>query len=70
MAPSLFVTYLQHLKNCQSIRRAVLHGVYLLVSNDSDYEGYPGRAIAQEVSRRLPTAAAGVETRVWSCGIL
>jgi hypothetical protein len=30
----------------------------------------PGRAIAQAVSRRLPTAAARVQTRVWSCGIL
>jgi hypothetical protein len=29
-----------------------------------------GRAIAQAVSRRLPTAAAPVQTRVWSCGIL
>jgi hypothetical protein len=29
-----------------------------------------GRAIAQAVSRRLPTAAARVQTRVWSCGIL
>jgi hypothetical protein len=29
-----------------------------------------GRAIAQAVSRRLPTAAALVQTRVWSCGIL
>jgi hypothetical protein len=29
-----------------------------------------GRAIAQEVSRRLPTAAARVQTRVWLCGIL
>jgi hypothetical protein len=29
-----------------------------------------GRAIAQAVSRRLPTAAAQVQTRVWSCGIL
>jgi hypothetical protein len=29
-----------------------------------------GRAIAQTVSRRLPTAAARVQTRVWSCGIL
>jgi hypothetical protein len=28
-----------------------------------------GRAIAQAVSRRLPTAAARVQTRVWSCGI-
>jgi hypothetical protein len=28
-----------------------------------------GRAIAQAVSRRLPTAAR-VQTRVWSCGIL
>jgi hypothetical protein len=29
-----------------------------------------GRAIAQAVSRRLPTAMARVQTRVWSCGIL
>jgi hypothetical protein len=29
-----------------------------------------GRAIAQAVSRRLPTVAARVQTRVWSCGIL
>jgi hypothetical protein len=29
-----------------------------------------GRAIAQAVSRRLPTATARVQTRVWSCGIL
>jgi hypothetical protein len=28
-----------------------------------------GRAIAQAVSRRLPTAVARVQTRVWSCGI-
>jgi hypothetical protein len=29
-----------------------------------------GRAIVQALSRRLPTAAARVQTRVWSCGIL
>jgi hypothetical protein len=29
-----------------------------------------GRALAQAVSRRHPTAAARVQTRVWSCGIL
>jgi hypothetical protein len=29
-----------------------------------------GGAIAQAVSRLLPTAAARVQTRVWSCGIL
>jgi hypothetical protein len=29
-----------------------------------------GRAIAQAVSHRLPTAAARVQTRVWSCGSL
>jgi hypothetical protein len=28
-----------------------------------------GRAIAQAVSRWVPTAAARVQTRVWSCGI-
>jgi hypothetical protein len=29
-----------------------------------------GRAIAQAVSHRLPTAAARVQTRVWLCWIL
>jgi hypothetical protein len=29
-----------------------------------------GRAIAQAVSRQLSIAAARVQTRVWSCGIL
>jgi hypothetical protein len=29
-----------------------------------------GRAIAQSVSHRIPTAGARVQTRVWSCGIL
>jgi hypothetical protein len=29
-----------------------------------------GCAIAQAVSRRLPSVAARVQTRVWSCGIL
>jgi hypothetical protein len=29
-----------------------------------------GRAIAQAVRRRLPTAAARVQIQVWSCGIL
>jgi hypothetical protein len=28
-----------------------------------------GRAITQAVSRRLPTATARVQSRVWSCGI-
>jgi hypothetical protein len=28
-----------------------------------------GRAVAQAVSRWLPTAAAWVRARVWSCGI-
>jgi hypothetical protein len=31
--------------------------------------GSKGRAIAQAVSRWLPTAAARVQNRVWSCGI-
>jgi hypothetical protein len=29
-----------------------------------------GRAIDRAVSRRLPNAAARVQNRVWSCGIL
>jgi hypothetical protein len=44
----------------------------------NDSEGYAGgiltrlhgRAIPQAVSRRIPTAAARVQNRVWSCGIL
>jgi hypothetical protein len=28
-----------------------------------------GRAVAEAVSRWLPTAAARVQSRVWSCGI-
>jgi hypothetical protein len=40
-------------------------GNYQTIYNDIE-----GRAIAQAVSRRLPTAAARVQTRVWSCGIL
>jgi hypothetical protein len=31
---------------------------------------FVGRTIAHAVSRRLTTAAAWVQTRVWSCGIL
>jgi hypothetical protein len=38
--------------------------------NTIDLYSGGGRAIAQAVSRRLPTAAVGVQTRVWSCGIL
>jgi hypothetical protein len=34
-----------------------------------EYPPRSGRAIAQAVSRRLPTAAARVQTRVWSSGI-
>jgi hypothetical protein len=35
------------------------------------WEGYAvGSPIAQAVSCWLPTAAARVQTRVWSCGIL
>jgi hypothetical protein len=37
-----------------------------LVTNSLSY----GLALAQAVSRRLPTAAARVQTRVWSSGIL
>jgi hypothetical protein len=35
-----------------------------------DQSGTRGRAIAQVVSCQLPTAAARVQTRVWSCRIL
>jgi hypothetical protein len=33
-------------------------------------EFHKGRAVAQAVSRRLPTAAVRVQIRIWSCGIL
>jgi hypothetical protein len=35
-----------------------------------NHPGSLGRAIAQAVSRWLPTAAARVQTQVWSSGIL
>jgi hypothetical protein len=48
------------------------HEVRLQAPNESSTEALSGlgRTIAQEVSRRLPTAAARVQNRVWSCGIL
>jgi hypothetical protein len=43
---------------------------YGLDSNAPRY-GVKSRTIAQAVSRRFPTAAAArVQTRIWSCGIL
>jgi hypothetical protein len=47
--------------------------MYRLLTKNSlkhdDYrQNYHGRAIAQEVSRRLPTAAAPVRAQVRSCG--
>jgi hypothetical protein len=50
---------------------------HFLVSNPSEQQTYltdiypygHGRAIAQAVSRWVPTAAARVRARVWSCGI-
>jgi hypothetical protein len=38
-------------------------------SNGEDYMAKIGHAIAQAVSRWLPTAAARVRVRVWSCEI-
>jgi hypothetical protein len=37
---------------------------------DACYFINKGRATAQAVTCRLPTAVAQVETQVWSCGIL
>jgi hypothetical protein len=39
------------------------------VSRESSLRDTKGRAIAQAVSRWLPTATARVQTRVWSSGI-
>jgi hypothetical protein len=46
-------------------------GVSRVIQNSqlTSYFGF-GRAIAQAVGLRFPTAAARVQTRVWSCGIL
>jgi hypothetical protein len=46
--------------------------IRLSMENDGEHAGNfcaNGRAIAQAVSRWLPTAAARVRTRVWSSGI-
>jgi hypothetical protein len=47
--------------------KGIMKAIYLDLVQDLLYSG---RAIAQAVSRRLPTVAARVQTRVWSCGIL
>jgi hypothetical protein len=41
-----------------------------LFSGGYGVSDHTGHAIAQAVSRRLPTAAARVQTRVWLCRIL
>jgi hypothetical protein len=48
----------------------MLHGNITSKNTELYYAIVLGRAIAQAVSRRLPTAAARVQTRVWSCGIV
>jgi hypothetical protein len=62
----IFFIHLSDLTNYLLEERGLLgcDAVYML--------GKPkeGRDIAQAVSRRLPTAAVRVQTRVWSCGIL
>jgi hypothetical protein len=40
-----------------------------MVSNVTEVKFVQGRAVAQAVSRWIPTAAARVRARVWSCGI-
>jgi hypothetical protein len=47
-------------------QKTQLHGVIGLVVVHITH--VTGRAIAQAVSRWLPTAAARVRARVWSCG--
>jgi hypothetical protein len=51
---------------CPGVQNYFL-GLYAILSRSKTDLG---RAIAQAVSRRLPTAAARVQSRVWSCGIL
>jgi hypothetical protein len=50
------------------MRNKIAFNVHLICNNILRIK--IGRAIAQAVSRRLPTAAARVQNRVWSCGIL
>jgi hypothetical protein len=45
---------------------SIIHTTQIVHTNMESW----GRAIAQAVSRRLPTAAARVQTWVWSCGIM
>jgi hypothetical protein len=47
--------------------KQVLHSKQTDYTGDKVNKTRRGRAIAQAVSRRLPTAAARVQTRVWSC---
>jgi hypothetical protein len=56
---------------CKIIKRHYSFREFLAPINTLCLVKYSGdRAIAQAVSRRLPTAAARVQTRVWSCGFL
>jgi hypothetical protein len=64
---------------CSDSQPGLIHGPVkqqrfqkIVTVSDQHYTEYPeeqGRTIAQAVSRRLPTAAARVQTRVWSCAI-
>jgi hypothetical protein len=60
---------------CRKFRPLLLHlmaydVVILSEPHSQEIFGGKGRAIAQAVSRRLPTTAARVQTWVGSCGIL
>jgi hypothetical protein len=56
--------------NRSNSEKTLLQCHSILKISDMKQPGIGGRAIAQAVSRRLPTAAARVQTRIWSCGIL
>jgi hypothetical protein len=56
---------LERVKNEAVVARLFRH---LLRESEKNHEEI--RAVAQAVRRWLPTAAARVQTRVWSCGIL
>jgi hypothetical protein len=66
-------TLLLLLLSCRKLLINTLHGPHgkhrLLLSTMSVYWSVNARAIAQAVSRWLPTAAVRVRARIWSCGI-
>jgi hypothetical protein len=60
-----WVHFISHRRWCKVVRE-----IFTSLQQETPLYCFRGRAIAQAVSRQLPTAAAQVQTQVWSCGIL